>query len=201
MQWLEGGGAQDGMPRDAKRSVINLTMTDGGFSAVRREANPGTLGFRPDLEVEGSVEEATVDGKPGVSDEIDRSTPIRFSRARSGEVAELVAQRPGRQELGGTEKTLIVGFLVQRVDRKHVRSGEQFRAKCGEVDALSHNSLVTAVAYRGCRVPAKSLGGVGARHLDAVEISDESIVVFHAQGQRFNACGIFHLERDPEVQG
>ena len=64
VQWLEGGGAQDGMPRNTKRSVINLTMTDGGFSTVSREADLGALGFRPDLEVEGSVEEATVDGKP-----------------------------------------------------------------------------------------------------------------------------------------
>ena len=126
---------------------------------------------------------------------------IDVVRGRQGEVAGIGCHRAkaGGEQFCVDEEVWVRGADVQSVNGEDVRAGQQRTTRFAEVEVLKAHRCAVGMAGGGGRVPWICLSSVGGGGLDAVDVSDEAVVVFDTERETIHGRCVIHDEWDADV--
>ena len=138
-------------------------------------------------------------GKGRVGDEtIERLARVRLTGSRFQQVRLDLLGKTETHQLRQQEKIVVIRRKIQSMNRENIAPLPKQIDPVAQVELLEKEHVLTGILLGGAGIPARLSGDVPTNDLRAIEIGDESIVVFHLQGQGVEGFGIFRFEGHPQ---
>ena len=134
---------------------------------------------------------------------VGRGVAVRRARSGAREVGAVGAEgNRQRAQLRQDQKVRVQRMHVQAVEGEQVRAGLEQSLEGGDVNVLPGVHVRVGAVRRGHGVPSErilEINGVARRHLHAVQVGHETVVVTHAQREEIDGRGVRHFKGNPQV--